>query len=300
MGIPVPLLKNYIGQTIRKNHNFNYTVDPHAYQLTLVTCIEGGGTTRNHNRLVQVVQHSLKEAGIRHLVAGAGTISPKSIFNRAIPAEVPLSQEDKKSLDSIIPDMIIFASDIEGMQRDLIVDAKTLAPSAEYERNRTEFAYAVNQRQKEVNQEYYAAAAKLDRKHHDTPQGSDGPYASILQNHGEEGRVMGAVTGFFGEVSSDIDKIGDLISTQLAIKHQKYFRCTESHAIAISKEKIRRLWGHTMKKSWSRLVLDRLNNFVKLGAEGRHDEERQNDFNETYNFSNPATHVRGGYFESRN
>jgi hypothetical protein len=299
MGIPVPLLKNYIGQPIRNNHNFNYTVDPHAYQLTLVTCIEGGGTTRNHNRLVQVVQHSLKEAGIRHLVAGAGTISPKSIFNRAIPAEVPLSQEDKKSLDSIIPDMIIFASDIEGMQRDLIVDAKTLAPSAEYERNRTEFAYAVNQRQKEVNQEYYAAAAKLDRKHHDTPQGSDGPYASILQNHGEEGRVMGAVTGFFGEVSSDIDKIGDLISTQLAIKHQKYFRCAESHAIAISKEKIRRLWGHTMKKSWSRLVLDRLNNFVKLGAEGRHDEERQNDFNETYNFSNPATHVRGGYFESR-
>ena len=94
---------------------------------------------------------------------------------------------------------------------------------------------------------------------------------------------MGAVTGFFGEVSSDVDKIGDLISTQLAIKHQKYFRCAESHAIAISKEKIRRLWGHTMKKSWSRLVK----------------EERQYDFNETYNFSNPATHVRGGYFESR-
>ena len=98
---------------------------------------------------------------------------------------------------------------------------------------------------------------------------------------------------FFGDVSSDIDKIGNLISTQLAIKHQKYFRCAESHheAIAISKEKIRRLWGHTMKKSWSRLVLDRLNNFVKLGAEGRHDEERQNDFNETYNFSNPATRL---------
>ena len=133
--------------------------------------------------------------------------------------------------------MIIFASDIEGMQRDLIVDAKTLAPSAEYERNRTEFAYAVNQRQKVVNQEYYAAA-KLDRKHHDTPQESDGTYASILQNHGEEGRVMGAVTGFFGEVSSDIDKIGDLISTQLAKKHQHIFDAQKVMLTRFQKKKL--------------------------------------------------------------
>ena len=39
---------------------------------------------------------------------------------------------------------------------------------------------------------------------------------------------------------------------------------------------------------------------LQLGIEGRDEAaERQIDFNDTYNFSNPATHVRGGYFGSR-
>ena len=53
---------------------------------------------------------------------------------------------DKRCLDSIIPDMAIYASDLNDEGRDLIVDMKTLSPSASYEHNKSEFAYAVRGR----------------------------------------------------------------------------------------------------------------------------------------------------------
>jgi len=267
LGVPVPILRPYVGQPIQNNFNLNYSVDPYAYQLTTVTCIEGGGTNRNHNKLVQVVYETVKESGIRCVAAGCGTGSPKQIFNRAIPTQLPqYSADDKRCLDSIIPDMVIYASDLNDEGRDLIVDMKTLSPSASYEHNKSEFAYAVRGRQDLVNREYYAAAARMDERHHATPAGVRGPYTEVLKNFGDDGRVLGAVTGFFGEVSADVEKIAELAARQLAKKHAEFYRCTEKHAKALSLEKIRRRWDHTMKKSWARLVLDRLNSYVKIGG----------------------------------
>jgi hypothetical protein len=162
--------------------------------------------------------------------------------------------------------MVIYASDLNDEGRDLVVDMKTLSPSAVYELNKSEFAYAVRGRQDLVNREYYAAAARLDERHHATPVGGRGPYTEVLKNFGEDGRVLGAVTGFFWEVSADVEKIAELAARQLAKKHAEFYRCTEKHAKALSLEKIRRRWGHTMKKSWARLVLDRLNSYVKVGG----------------------------------
>jgi hypothetical protein len=292
-----------VGQPIQNNFNLNYSVDPYAYQLTTVTCIEGGGTNRNHNKLVQVVYETLKESGIRNVAAGCSTGSPKQIFNRAIPTQLPqYSADDKRCLDSIIPDMVIYASDLNDEGRDLIVDMKTLSPSASYEHNKSEFAYAVRGRQDLVNREYYAAAARMDERHHATPAGVRGPYTEVLKNFGDDGRVLGAVTGFFGEVSADVEKIAELAARQLAKKHAEFYRCTEKHAKALSLEKIRRRWGHTMKKSWARLVLDRLNSYVKVGGGEESRGEGSSgvgEVGEDYNIINSNYIQRNGMPEDR-
>jgi hypothetical protein len=118
--------------------------------------------------------------------------------------------------------MVIYASDLNDEGRDLIVDMKTLSPSASYERNKSGFAYAVRGRQDLVNREFYTAAARMDERHHATPLGVRGPYTEVLKNFGDDGRVLGAVTGFFGEVSADVEKIAELAARQLARKYAQF------------------------------------------------------------------------------
>ena len=67
MGVPVQVLKNHIGETIRNNPNCQFaSVDPYGHNLTTVVGIEGGGTQRNHNTISRSISNSLSAAGIKH------------------------------------------------------------------------------------------------------------------------------------------------------------------------------------------------------------------------------------------
>ena len=180
-----------------------------------------------------------------------------------------------------------------------ICDTKTIAPGIRYMNSSTEFAVTAERRQHEVNTEYLNNSRKLDRQQHNTPVGTRGPHEQVILNNG--GRVLGFISGAFGEVSSDIHSIRDVVAQEVAHFHREFFHCNEKTAIAMFREITNRKWSHTMARSWARLLLDRLREYVGQGRRGRGGEGFQDDdyyAHETNNFHNPPGGNRGSSHES--
>lgn len=103
--------------------------------------------------------------------------------------EAPLSAQNRKKLDKVVTDVVILTSDMN-----------TVASLAVYELLRSCFVYAVTSGNKK-------SMAKTNVRHHDTPAGQKGLSKEILRRCGEVDRELGAVPGFFGEVSLDVEMI---------------------------------------------------------------------------------------------
>ena len=67
-------------------------------------------------------------------------------------------------------------------------------------------------RQKEVKREYFKKAEKLDRKFHNTPPGTVGPFSRVLRDYGVQGEVLGLVVGAFEEASQDVHHLRDVLA----------------------------------------------------------------------------------------
>jgi hypothetical protein len=97
MGVPIPALRNRVGETIRNNPKCPLTtVDQYGYNLTTVAGIEGGGTQRNHNGIARVVSSSLSAAGIKHR-GGATDTSCKTVFRDAVPRVATIRRRQQHS-----------------------------------------------------------------------------------------------------------------------------------------------------------------------------------------------------------
>ena len=111
MGVPIPALKNRIGERIRNNSNSAFiSVDHFGYNLTRVGGVEGGGTQRNHNAIARVISASLSSAGIKHR-GGTTDTTCKTIFRAATP-NGPINEDAGKQVNSIIPDLATFTKNI--------------------------------------------------------------------------------------------------------------------------------------------------------------------------------------------
>ena len=302
MGVPAPALKNRVGETIRNNPNCPFTsVDHFGHNLTTVAGIEGGGTQRNHNAITRIISASLTSAGIKHL-GGATDRSCKTVFRAAIPRG-PINDDDTgKQVNSIIPDLVTFTKSISADEcalggADHLIDVKTLAAGQCYQANSHNFGSAVEKRQVQVNTDYHATAKRLDTRLHGTPLGERGPFTRTLFEYGNGGgRVLGPVVGAFGEASTDLGNLRDLCAQELASRHIEYFRMTNDQAQALFRHQLNRKWGHTIARGWSRLILDRLRDYV--GAQGTDAHRRStnahtNDAHEQYRFFNPAHSGQG-------
>jgi hypothetical protein len=269
LGVPIPALKAHVGSRIVNHPNCQQlTVDPHGYNLTTVTGLKGGGTIRNHNSIGMAISSCLVKAGIQHR-GGGNDHGCKAIFRDATPAAPVQSQTDKTYINSIIVDLVLLCKSVEDTPlggRDHLVDIKTLAGGACYKEPpvavQSIFNGVVNKRQAEVNGTYHRTAATLDTRLHSTPQGTRGPFAEILSQYGIEGRVLGPVVGVFGEASSDLVSLRDLCVHEQERRYREWIRCPPSQSKGLFTHGISRLWGHSISRGWSRLILDRLRDSV--------------------------------------
>ena len=293
MGAPIPILRPHIGKIIRHNpgrRNDRLVVDQFGFNLTTVQGIEGGGTQRNHNVICSAISNALDEAKIHHL-GGDRDRSCKNIFrdawlNTNVDAE---TDEDAKNMIADIA--ILNKTAIGRFNFDYLVDVKTLAGGTCYQKRDTNFNFAVDSRQRKVNSDYHARAKRLDRTLHGTRNDEKGPFETILSQYGEDGRVLGPVIGFFGEASSDLAMIRDMVVSPLAKNFCDLFKCSTAEATNLFKTKINRRWGHCIARSWSRLIIDRLRDFVTnlpdQNRRNRNSDARWNDdAEEAFNFFN--------------
>ena len=109
---------------------------------------------------------------------------------------------------------------------------------------------------------------------------------------------QGIVVCFSGEASRDVHEIADFVALELASKHLTYYRTTMTNAKSLYTHRIRRTWGHSFARNFSRVLLERIRDNLGAGpAPSRHHSDYDGgeaDVNEEFAFFHPDNTVRGG------
>ena len=305
-GAPQSALIALVGLPIDSNsaQTDRLTVDPSGYNLKKVTGAKYDGTRQNHNAFQDRISESLAQAKIPHMGGKCGNPRTcKGIFSRIshrLSQRTPM--DPQRVLQRIIPDIVIngrsLSNDGPLADKKSIADVKTLSPCNTYAEDRTHKPNAVvNARQVKVNQDYHRRAKELDRGF--GGDSSDG-FDAELNDHGENGRVLGVVMGAFGEQSDDVYLLAEAVAEELATEHCGYYSDKKRGVVAaFFLSQIYRSWGLTAHRGWARLMLDR-RCLVEVPNAPRHRAERAHadaDYDEETafdNYFNPEAGHRAG------
>ena len=113
-----------------------------------------------------------------------------------------------------------------------------------------------------MDRDYDATAARLDRLLH-PDSAPPGPFIQVLKSFGfgfdspPHNRVLGPVVGVFGESSSDLREIRNLIAHRLATRRCAMIDCDWDQTVGFFTSSMDRKWGHLIARGWSRLILAR-------------------------------------------
>jgi len=209
--------------------------------------------------------------------------------------------DSEKVLNKIIPDLIIDGRALlclfDGIGVRLfsgcktLVDVKTKTCDAKYPPAEGKVAAVVDKRAREANKKYFTRARKLDAELN-TPAETEGPFEKELRSYGKEGRVIIPVVGAFGEMSSDVYAIIDLVASVLTHEHLSYY---SEHPAAIKgmfQQSMYKSFGLTAHLGWARLVIDRMRDQVKYsdasqlkysGAMGNNEDEEAQEYENHFN-----------------
>ena len=133
-----------------------------------------------------------------------------------------------------------------------------------------------------VNQDYHKKAKDLDiRLGGDQQDGFD----AALITFGRDGVVLGPIVGAFGEMSSHVDRLADVIEDALTAEHLSYYGDRGSKTVnAYYPRVLYRAWGLTAHRGWARLMLDRRSLVQAPNAprdQSQHPRARNDDDEET-------------------
>jgi len=241
-GAPLSLLKDLTDLTISNTASgAPQRVDPYGSNLKKLSKSEGDGFRTNHDAFVNALSTWLAKASIPHKGGWRG--KPRSckglfthiahLLNLLDDSEATESDErNEKVLQKIIPDLVIDGRNIlcafDGVGTRLfsgcktLIDVKTKTCDAKYPSAEAKVAAAADRRASEANRKYLTRARKLDAEL-GTPAETKGPFELELRSYGKDGRVIVPVVGAFGEMSSDVYAIIDLVASILAHEHLSYY-----------------------------------------------------------------------------
>ena len=137
-----------------------------------------------------------------------------------------------------------------------LVDIKTKTCDAKYPMSEGKVAAAVERRATEASRAYLTRARKLDADL-DTPAGTKGPFERKLEAYGKGGRVIIPVVGAFGEMSSDVYSIVDLVASVLTHEHLSHYTEDPAAVKGMFQQRIYQSLGLSAHLSWARLLIDR-------------------------------------------
>jgi hypothetical protein len=222
-------------------------------------------------------------------------------------------EESLRLLNGMIPDLATdFTAHIDNNEVSTVFDStrtlcdtKTLAcgdvyKSFEATDHTNRATYPVEVRAKNVNKEYFTTARALDRKIHNTTEGSIGPIEARLLEFGncDDHAVIGLVMGAFGELSSSCYALATAIARVHAARLTSYYHMDHAKALSLAKQKIIRFWGLTAHRGWARLILNRRLGLVVSPSDLPNTAPRDPDQDalDLFTFFNPTTAGHGASF----
>jgi hypothetical protein len=152
------------------------------------------------------------------------------------------------------------------------------------------FWLAVNQRQTEVKSDYRKKAGKLHAEYHQP--GDATTFKSILNEYGKGGEMLSLVMGCFGEASSDVYRVADLVATRLSSKHLDYVRTSASIAKAMQTQRICRAWERSIAREFARVIFYRVRDNLDP-APGSRNWESELDADIEFSFFYPPSAGEG-------
>jgi len=195
-------------------------VDLYANNIFNTKYAIGGGTSRNHNTSLGLVEDALHTAGVPCKSTGSTNGSgTKNTSVKQLPST--MNEASTKNPSKIIPDLLLITIHLSGSNgvdcaldgSDHIVDFKTLQGLLHYNNTSTAPGASIEKRQKAVNQEYHDdRTRRLDSVLHGTQQDQRGPIGSELNEYGHKGRVLAQVIGRYGGASLDLSLILKIVA----------------------------------------------------------------------------------------
>ena len=155
-----------------------------------------------------------------------------------------------------------------------MVDVKTLACNGSYQGPN---ATPAETRQSHAAAEYTRRAKDIDAKL-GTPAGEEGPMTAEMKTYGSPpGQVLAPVVGAFGEMSSDMYGLADVIAAAMTEDHLQFLKGSAKEIRGMFRQRVLRDWGHAAHLGWARLLHDRRRDLIE-----RHPPSHQHDERELY------------------
>ena len=233
-------------------------VDASGHTVKNTPAASGGHVTWHHNRMVDTLVEILASEGID---CTGGTGNPVLNFFSAEQEMRPDIYTDASAFK--------FAPSVAPTPTPLptLFDVKTLSVGQVYKQGASpktmnmfpsyqRFNSAVNTRQRQVGQEYFKKAEKMDEKK------SNSHASDQLREYGKDGLVIGLVFGGFFEVSQGVHELLDLASRASATKILKYAPDTSPCLLlARCRRRLNEKVAIASVRSWHTLLRDRLRHF---------------------------------------
>jgi hypothetical protein len=310
-GVPQSRCLPIAGRPIT-NHakNPSLRVDVYGHFLKTVTGAKYDGIRQLHDSIVNLLSRWLKRARVPHKGGAWGNPQTcKDTFSEQINRLSDNDSDDDRWRQGIIPDLIVDAHSLEHVEdgararfgdATTLGDVKTLAPGQAYsESPSTDFGASVQKRADKVHEDYHKAAKKLDAKL-GTPAGATGPVEAEMNTY-NSGRVSGLAVGAFGEVSSQIRDLADLVACELSAEYLAFFDIAKKESKGIFMQRIRRSLGLAAHRGWVKLLLDRCRDLVEDPRQPRtHTHETDEDDAKAHEYFHlHQTRGRGGHYRTR-
>ena len=251
MGVPLSCCKPVLGHYIPTNHSMDKELRVDAFGKNIARSrMNGGGILEVHNSIVNGLVSLLKEAGI-----------PNSIGKDVFSDIVTRMDVEERVKQGIIPDIVINLGTLAGTgneakklfgARKTLTDVKTLSPGG------TNVGENIlEKRQTKVHLDYRKHASDLDNEL-EVPEGVVGPVTQRLMEFGINGEVMGLVLGPYGEFSSHVYSLVELLAGQKMIDHNQYYEGDRKKVAAMFRLRMYQYLSFLGHRAWARLRLDRI------------------------------------------
>ena len=150
----------------------------------------------------------------------------------------------------------------------------------------------VEARQNKVDSEYRNKAIHLDETYFDHPADAPtpGPVATALAQYP---RVKGLVVGHFGEHSSDLEQLRELVAQSSALSFSERFGVPVGHAACASTWYTRRRWGMTAVRANARTKIAARAHVLGRTPQHRRRRGSQHDWGHVYEQWDSATMAGG-------